>query len=84
MVKRDRHVKNQVQRLLSEAKDQSKEAPQNEDARAGEMGVWDALVESTDETQSIIHDADAATWGKAARQAKKAVKRLVKHLPEEE
>lgn len=83
MMKRDRHLKSQVQRLLSEAKNQSKKAPQNEHARAEKMEVWDALVGTTGETGSMIHNAETITWGMAAGEAKKAVKRLVKHLPEE-
>ena len=84
MLKRDGHVKSQVQRLLGETKDQPKEVLQNDKATGEETRIWDDLDERTGEARSTIHDIEATTWGMAARQVKKGVKRLVKYLPEEE
>ena len=83
MSDRESYVSCQLHRLLSEAKGQSKGAPPAP-MTPGEGGrTWDDLIEVPSKPQSTIHDAETATWGIAARQAQKGVKRLVKDLPKE-
>ena len=83
MSDRESYVSCQLHRLLSEAKGQSKGAPPAP-MTSGEGGrTWDDLIEVPSKPRSTIHDAETATWGIAARQAKKGVKRLVKDLPKE-
>ena len=79
---RESHISCQLQRLLSEAKGQSKGAPPAP-ITPGEGGrTWDDLMEVPERPRSTVHDADVATWGMAARQAKTAMKQVVKNLPE--
>ena len=83
MSKRASHVSYQLHTLLSESKGQSKRAPPAPMTPGEDDRTWGNLMEVQGKPGSMVHDADAATWGMAARQARKAVKRLVKDLPEE-
>lgn len=83
MSKRESHVSRQLHRLISEVKGQSKVASPVPMSPEEEGRTWDKLMEGPGSPRNGVHGAETATWGMAARQAKKGVKRLVKGLPEE-
>ena len=79
-------VKNQVQRRLAVAKSRFDEASRDRKASDPRKDAWDYLIPPTNEGQGeasgAAWDPQAMSWGGAARNAKKGIKRLVRYLPE--
>ena len=79
-------VKGQVQRRLAMAKSRFEEGSQDRKASDPRKDVWDYLISPTNggqgEASGAVWDPQAMSWGGAARNAKKGVKRLLRYLPE--
>ena len=80
-------VKSQVQRRLGAAKSRFEEGPRDRKALDPKQDAWNHLIPPRNVGQGKASgatlDAQAMSWGGAARNAKRGVKRLVRHLPEE-
>lgn len=79
-------VKSQVQRRLGVDNSRLEEKSRNRKALDPRKDAWDQLISPTNGGQGkacgAAWDAQATSWGGAARNAKKGVKRLVRYLPE--
>ena len=80
-------TRSQVQRRLGGARSRFEEESRDQKGLAPKKDLWDHLISPTNGGQgkacSAAWDAQAMSWGGAARNAKKGVKRLVRYLPEE-
>ena len=79
-------VTSQVQRRLGMAKSRFEEGYRDRKALDPKIDAWNHLISPMNGGQGnasdAAWDAQAMSWGGAARKAKKGVKRLVRYLPE--
>ena len=79
-------VKSQVQRRLAMTKSRFEKESRDRKASDPRKEIWNCLISPTNggqgEASGAASDPQAMSWGGAARNAKKGVKRLVRYLPE--
>ncbi|KAL8797229.1 MAG: hypothetical protein Q9195_000696 [Heterodermia aff. obscurata] len=87
IMSKDNRVKSQVLRRLDVAKSRLEEESQDAKALDPKKNAWERLISSTNgghgDASGAEWDAQAVSWGGAARNAKKGVKRLVRYLSDE-
>ena len=80
-------VKEHIKILLNVGKSKSKENVRHQKAEGTELDIWGHLIGSTGDVHvappSAASDEQATSWGRAARHARRGVKHLVKHLPDD-